>query len=95
MLFSEDIVEKNFTKVFRGYDVQEVDLFLDDVIRTLEEHERERDLLLSRVEALLERLEQATAPDGTRTAAGEEPALLREPHLAAEETQNSVLAGEE
>ncbi len=61
MLFADDIVEKQFTKVFRGYDVQEVDLFLDEVIRTLEEHERERDRLLFRVEALLTELERYDA----------------------------------
>lgn len=33
---ADDIVKRRFTKVFRGYDVEEVDLFLDEVIRALE-----------------------------------------------------------
>ena len=55
---SDDIVKARFTKVFRGYDVQEVDLFLDEVIRTLDEMEQERNLLLSRMEALLAQLDE-------------------------------------
>ncbi len=58
---SDDIVKARFTKVFRGYDIQEVDLFLDDVIRTLDEMEQERNLLLSRMEALLIQLDEYEA----------------------------------
>lgn len=58
---SDDIVKARFTKVFRGYDVQEVDLFLDEVIRTLDEMERERNMLLSRMEALLAQLDEYDA----------------------------------
>jgi DivIVA domain-containing protein len=58
---SDDIVKARFTKVFRGYDVQEVDLFLDEVIRTLDEMEQERNLLLSRMEALLAQLDEYDA----------------------------------
>lgn len=61
MITSDDIVTKAFTKVFRGYDVQEVDLFLDEVIRTLEEHEQQRDVLLSRIEGLLKELDRQDA----------------------------------
>lgn len=58
---ADDIVRQRFSKVFRGYDIQEVDLFLDEVIRTLEGLERERNLLLSRVEALLNELDKYDA----------------------------------
>ncbi len=58
---ADDIVRQRFTKVFRGYDVQEVDLFLDEVIRTLDDMERERNLLLSRMEALLNELDKYDA----------------------------------
>lgn len=58
---SDDIVKARFTKVFRGYDVQEVDLFLDEVIRTLDEMEQERNLLLSRMDALLTQLDEYDA----------------------------------
>ena len=61
MLRADDIVSARFTKVFRGYDIQEVDLFLDEVIETLDELEEERDTLLFRLEALLEELERCDA----------------------------------
>ena len=61
MLRADDIVNARFTKVFRGYDIQEVDLFLDEVIDTLDEMEEERDTLLARLEALLEELERCDA----------------------------------
>ena len=49
---ADDIIKQRFTKVFRGYDVEEVDLFLDEVIRTIEAFESERDILLAQIEAL-------------------------------------------
>lgn len=60
-MLADDIVKQRFTKVFRGYDVQEVDLFLDEVIQTLDELEQERDILLSRIEALLAELDRYDA----------------------------------
>lgn len=57
-MHADDIVRQRFTKVFRGYDVQEVDIFLDEVIRTIDELEKERNVLLSRVEALLNELDR-------------------------------------
>ncbi|MDL2258290.1 DivIVA domain-containing protein [Eubacteriales bacterium OttesenSCG-928-K08] len=56
---ADDIVRQRFTKVFRGYDVQEVDLFLDEVIRTIEELEAERNQLLTRLEVLLQELDRS------------------------------------
>ncbi len=55
---ADDIVRQRFTKVFRGYDIQEVDLFLDDVIVALDDLERERNRLLSRMSSLIEELER-------------------------------------
>ena len=60
-MLADDIVKQRFTKVFRGYDVQEVDLFLDEVIQTMDELEKERDMLLSRIEALLAELDSYDA----------------------------------
>jgi len=51
-LKADDVIKQRFTKVFRGYDVEEVDLFLDEVIRTIEAFEIERDNLLAQIEAL-------------------------------------------
>jgi len=53
-----DIVKQHFTRAFRGYDVQEVDLFLDEVIRELDRRDRERDELLTSIERLLAALEE-------------------------------------
>jgi len=61
LLRADDIVNARFTKVFRGYDIQEVDLFLDEVIDTMDALEEERDTLLSQMEALLEELERCDA----------------------------------
>jgi cell division initiation protein len=58
---SDDIVKARFSKAFRGYDVQEVDLFLDEIIRTLDELEQERNILLTRIDALLTQLEEYDA----------------------------------
>lgn len=55
---TDDIVRQRFAKVFRGYDVQEVDLFLDDVIREMDRLEQERNSLLIRLEALLQELDR-------------------------------------
>ncbi len=56
---ADDIVRQRFTKVFRGYDIQEVDLFLeDDVIYALDDLEKERNRLLSRLSSLIEELER-------------------------------------
>ncbi|MDL2217078.1 DivIVA domain-containing protein [Christensenellaceae bacterium OttesenSCG-928-M15] len=55
---ADDIVRQRFTKVFRGYDVQEVDLFLDDVIETFDRMEDERNGLLARLERLMQELER-------------------------------------
>ncbi|HOF94678.1 MAG TPA: DivIVA domain-containing protein [Clostridia bacterium] len=49
---ADDVIKQKFTKVFRGYDVEEVDLFLDEVIRTIETFESERDNLLAQIEVL-------------------------------------------
>ena len=56
---ADDIVRQRFTKVFRGYDVQEVDLFLDEVIRSMDTLEKERNQLLARLEMLLRELDRA------------------------------------
>ncbi len=58
MISSDEIIKKNFTKSLRGYDVQEVDVLLDDVIIALDEHVHERNRLLSRIEALLIELDR-------------------------------------
>ena len=42
MISIDDIVKKEFSRSFLGYDMREVDLFLDAIIEQLEADERER-----------------------------------------------------
>ncbi len=52
-----DIVNKEFTKSILGYDVREVDVFLDQVIEQLEKLETERREMMTAIEYLLAELE--------------------------------------
>ena len=53
----EDIVNKVFTRSFMGYDIEQVDLFLDEVIERFEQYESERKEMLIAMEYLLDKLE--------------------------------------
>ncbi|SFS50266.1 DivIVA domain-containing protein [Marininema halotolerans] len=54
-----DIHNKEFTKSFRGYDVDEVNDFLDEIIKDFEFLTREKKQLEQQVEELQQELEQA------------------------------------
>ena len=58
MLTPLDIHNKEFRKAFRGYDDQEVDSFLDEVVRDLEATLKERDQLKETVADLRRQLDQ-------------------------------------
>lgn len=51
-----EIVDKVFTKSFRGYDEEEVDLFLDEIIKELESKNREIQAHLTRISELTARM---------------------------------------
>lgn len=70
---SPDIVNKVFSKSFMGYDVREVDAFLDELIVELETLQRERAELTRTVEKLL--LERRRAQLSPESAALPEPQL--------------------
>ena len=53
----EDIVNKVFTRSFMGYDIEQVDLFLDEVIERFEKYEAEKKEMLIAMEYLLNKLE--------------------------------------
>lgn len=55
-----DIVDKVFTKSFRGYDEEEVDLFLDDIIKELESKNNEIRSQYARISELMARLNAAS-----------------------------------
>lgn len=61
MIRADDIVRQRFTKVFRGYDIQEVDLFLDEIIRTMDAMQEENNTLLVKLDRLLKELAHCDA----------------------------------
>ncbi|MEA5059598.1 MAG: DivIVA domain-containing protein [Candidatus Pelethousia sp.] len=59
---AKDIIERKFSRAFRGYDVSEVDAFLDEILRDQERMEQEMQLLELRNKMLLDEL-AGTNPD--------------------------------
>lgn len=57
-LTAKDILDKEFDKKFKGYDPQEVDVFLDEVIRDYDAVIKERDALLAEKEELTAKYEE-------------------------------------
>jgi DivIVA domain-containing protein len=57
-LRTEDIVNKVFARSFMGYDIEQVDRFLDEVIESLERYEAEKKEMLTAMEYLLGKLEK-------------------------------------
>ena len=53
-----EIVRKRFSRSLIGYDIREVDLFLDEIIGELERLQGERTELMRAMDSLLEELEQ-------------------------------------
>lgn len=51
-----DIINKRFSKAFRGYDMEEVDAFLDEIVVEFEKIKHDRDMMVVRIEALLDRI---------------------------------------
>ena len=53
----DEIVSKVFTRSFMGYDIEQVDVFLDEIIETLERYEADKREMLSAMEYLMKKLE--------------------------------------
>ena len=53
----DTIVNKHFQRSFPGYDVEEVDAFLDEIVRDMDRREQELGILKLRIKILLEELE--------------------------------------
>ena len=86
MIKIDDIINAEFSRSFMGYDMKEVDSFLDAVIEQMESNEKERREMLTALEYLLheiEQYEQLTA-DGERTDGNGRHASKRETQRAAE-----------
>ena len=54
---TEDIVNKIFSRSFMGYDMEQVDAFLDELIDSIEQYESDKREMLSAIEYLLGKLE--------------------------------------
>ena len=53
----DEIVSHVFTRAFMGYDIEQVDVFLDEIIGTLERYEAEKREMLAAMEYLMKKLE--------------------------------------
>ena len=93
MISIDDIVKKEFSRSFLGYDMREVDLFLDAIIEQLEADERERQEMLTAMEYLLRELEQFDdiAGDADRQLRESVEAVRR---AAARLPKNLIAAGD-
>ena len=58
MIKIDDIINAEFSRSFMGYDMKEVDSFLDAVIEQMESNEKERREMLTALEYLLHEIEQ-------------------------------------
>ncbi len=54
---TEEIINKVFTRSFMGYDIEQVDAFLDEMIEALERYEAEKQEMLIAMEYLMRKLE--------------------------------------
>ncbi len=69
MLKAQEIVNKQFSRAFWGYDIGEVDEFLDDIVRMSEVMEQELELAQLRIKMLLEEIKQYTGKEAEAEAA--------------------------
>jgi DivIVA domain-containing protein len=92
LLNAEDILNKKFsaTKFREGYDVEEVDDFLDEVVRTLTAVQEENDDLRSKLAAAERRVAELSRSDAAQqsqpapVAAAPAPAAAPKPHAEPE-----------
>ncbi|MCR5072255.1 MAG: DivIVA domain-containing protein [Clostridiales bacterium] len=94
----KDILDKKFGRSFFGYDPQQVDGFLDDIIDKMEALDRERQEMLTAMEYLLkeiERYESSDAPEQqkergkNRQRSESELNMFRNPRKRTAEEENS------
>ena len=71
-LSTKDILNKQFKRSFRGFDIEEVDAFLDQIIRDYDTFQKEISYLQSENERLLNKVDelskQTSVTKGTRSA---------------------------
>ena len=64
-LAKEDVFKKEFSVVFRGYKEREVDAFLDEVIATFDEWEKEKAQMQEDIKKLQKRIDDYVALEDT------------------------------
>ncbi len=92
MIKSEEIINRQFSRAFWGYDIGEVDEFLDEIIRGNERAEQELEIAQLRIKMLLEELEHYTGKKETapETAEETEEPLQKEAQAQPEQGDGSV-----
>ena len=55
-MIRDDIINRKFSRAFRGYDASEVDAFLDEIVREIDLLEQARKLAETRTELLEKQL---------------------------------------
>ncbi|NOV96932.1 DivIVA domain-containing protein [Isoptericola halotolerans] len=85
LLTAEDILNKKFsaTKFREGYDVEEVDDFLDEVVRTLTSVQEENDDLRSKLAAAERRVGELSRSDAAQQSVVEQPDVAAQVQAAA------------
>ncbi len=91
----EDIINKKFPHAFWGYDVTEVDLFLDEVIRELDRLHNELDMAEFTAEAARQREEKLKEMLASLTAGPAPYAAVADQAPQAEEKEPEEAAEEE
>ncbi|GAB2454917.1 DivIVA domain-containing protein [Xylanimonas ulmi] len=98
LLTAEDILNKKFaaTKFREGYDVEEVDDFLDEVVRTLSAVQEENEELRSKLTAAERRVAELSRSDAAAAAvaapvAAPAPAPAQAPKAAEPESATGML----
>ena len=56
MLLSSEIANKNFRRSFIGYDMEQVDAFLDEILAELDKMQQEREELRERLDEMQDTL---------------------------------------
>lgn len=92
MIKSEEIINRQFSRAFWGYDIREVDEFLDEIIRGNERAEQELEIAQLRIKMLLEELEHYTGKKETapETAEETEEPLQKEAQAQPEQGDGSA-----
>ncbi|HWK90728.1 MAG TPA: DivIVA domain-containing protein [Luteimicrobium sp.] len=80
LLTAEDILSKTFStvKFKEGYDIEEVDDFLDEVVRTLNSVQEENESVKAKLAAAERRIAELSRADAAQTAFQPEPVAVPE-----------------